>query len=93
MLLSENYVEDDDNMFRFDYSQEFLQWALQPPGWESDWHCGVRVGKSKKLVCFISAVPATIRIYDKSISINDMLKEPFSHGPIEELSWCFCVFM
>lgn len=25
-LLNENYVEDDDNMFRFDYSAEFLQW-------------------------------------------------------------------
>ena len=24
-LLYENYVEDDDNMFRFDYSKEFLQ--------------------------------------------------------------------
>lgn len=25
-LLNENYVEDDDNMFRFDYSPEFLCW-------------------------------------------------------------------
>ena len=25
-LLNGNYVEDDDNMFRFDYSPEFLQW-------------------------------------------------------------------
>lgn len=32
VLLNENYVEDDDNMFRFDYSSEFLRWALQPPG-------------------------------------------------------------
>ena len=24
MLLNENYVEDDDNMFRFDYSPEFI---------------------------------------------------------------------
>ncbi|KAK1345596.1 hypothetical protein QTO34_008058 [Cnephaeus nilssonii] len=29
-LLNENYVEDDDNMFRFDYSPEFLLWALRP---------------------------------------------------------------
>ena len=27
-LLYENYVEDDDNMFRFDYSVEFLRWYL-----------------------------------------------------------------
>lgn len=64
-LLNENYVEDDDNMFRFDYSPEFLQWALQPPGWRRDWHCGVRVAKSEKLVGFISAVPALIKMYDK----------------------------
>ncbi|XP_064648041.1 glycylpeptide N-tetradecanoyltransferase 2-like [Lineus longissimus] len=72
-LLNENYVEDDDNMFRFDYSPDFLKWALQPPGWRKDWHCGVRVSKSLKLVGFISAVPAHIRIYDrakKMVEIN-----------------------
>jgi len=62
VLLNENYVEDDDNMFRFDYSPEFINWALQPPGWHKEWHCGVRVAKSNKLVGFISAVPAHIRI-------------------------------
>lgn len=31
-LLNKNYVEDDDNMFRFDYSPAFLEWALTPPG-------------------------------------------------------------
>jgi len=72
-LLNENYVEDDDNMFRFDYSPDFLKWALQPPGWLLDWHVGVRVVKSKKLVGFISAVPANVRIYDrtkKMVEIN-----------------------
>lgn len=61
-LLSENYVEDDDHMFRFAYSPEFLIWALQPPGWSSLYHCGVRVKSSSKLVAFISAVPALISI-------------------------------
>lgn len=28
ILLNENYVEDDDNMFRFDYSPEFLKWYV-----------------------------------------------------------------
>ena len=27
-LLNENYVEDEDNMFRFDYSEGFLQWYV-----------------------------------------------------------------
>ncbi|ESP01558.1 hypothetical protein LOTGIDRAFT_139565 [Lottia gigantea] len=65
-LLNENYVEDDDNMFRFDYSSEFLRWALMPPGWLQNWHCGIRVIKSDKLVGFISAVPAHVKIYDKT---------------------------
>ena len=29
-LLTENYVEDDDNMFRFDYSAAFLKWCVPP---------------------------------------------------------------
>ncbi|KAG5854815.1 hypothetical protein ANANG_G00041770 [Anguilla anguilla] len=72
-LLNENYVEDDDNMFRFDYSPEFLLWALRPPGWLPQWHCGVRVNSNQKLVGFISAIPANIRIYDtekKMVEIN-----------------------
>ncbi|XP_066597407.1 glycylpeptide N-tetradecanoyltransferase 1 [Prorops nasuta] len=72
-LLSENYVEDDDAMFRFDYPPNFLQWALQPPGWCKEWHCAVRVCKSGRLVGFISAIPATLRIYNhsqKMVEIN-----------------------
>jgi len=65
-LLNENYVEDDDNMFRFDYSPDFLKWALQPPGWLKEWHCGVRVKKSGKMIGFISAVPAHIKVYEKT---------------------------
>lgn len=61
-LLNENYVEDEDSMFRFDYSPQFLRWALKPPGWRQEWHCGVRVQKSSKLVGFIGATPADIKI-------------------------------
>lgn len=61
-LLNENYVEDDDNMFRFDYSVQFLQWALQPPGFHSEWHVGVRNQNNGKLMAFISGIPATIRV-------------------------------
>ncbi|CAM6085120.1 unnamed protein product [Calypogeia fissa] len=60
-LLTNNYVEDDDNMFRFDYSVEFLRWALQPPGYFPDWHIGVRAKGNKKLVAFITGIPARIR--------------------------------
>lgn len=71
-LLNENYVEDDDNMFRFDYSPGFLQWALQPTGWIKDWHAGVRVAKNNKLVGFISAVPAQMKVYEKSVKMVEI---------------------
>jgi glycylpeptide N-tetradecanoyltransferase len=58
-LLNENYVEDDDNLFRFDYSKPFLQWALTPPGYSEQFHLGVRGSKTGKLLGFISGVPAT----------------------------------
>jgi len=62
-LLAKNYVEDDDCMFRFDYSIPFLEWALTPPNYPPSWHVGVRSASSKKLVAFISAVPANVRSY------------------------------
>jgi len=65
-LLCENYVEDDDNMFRFDYSRDFLQWALQPPGYQKHLHVCVRVATGKKkLVGFITGIPADIAVHGK----------------------------
>lgn len=60
-LLNENYVEDEDAMFRFNYSRQFLKWALMPPEFSKEWHLGVRIIKTGKLVAFISGVPATLR--------------------------------
>jgi len=71
-LLNENYVEDDDNMFRFDYSLSFLQWALKPPGFLKNWHIGVRVSKNKKLVGFITAIPATVMIHSKLLKLVEI---------------------
>lgn len=71
-LLNENYVEDDDAMFRFDYQPTFLKWSLQPPGWRKDWHVGVRVVKSGRLVGFISAIPSQLRCYDKILKIVEI---------------------
>lgn len=31
-LLADHYVEDDDNMFRFNYSKEFLRWSVLRSG-------------------------------------------------------------
>ena len=64
-LLTFNYVEDDDCMFRFDYSPAFLTWALTPPGYHPQYHLGVRSSKTKRLMALITGVPATIRVYEK----------------------------
>jgi glycylpeptide N-tetradecanoyltransferase len=46
---------------RFNYSPEFLRWALCSPGFKKEWHLGVRVKSTKKLVGFIAGLPATVR--------------------------------
>jgi len=73
-LLRDHYVEDDDNMFRFDYSKEFLKWALKPPGWKKEWHLSVRSEKGKKpFLGFITAIPANISVQfitHKMVEIN-----------------------
>eukprot|EP00596_Hydrurales_sp_CCMP1899_P003968 CAMPEP_0119045000 /NCGR_PEP_ID=MMETSP1177-20130426/36191_1 /TAXON_ID=2985 /ORGANISM="Ochromonas sp, Strain CCMP1899" /LENGTH=450 /DNA_ID=CAMNT_0007016021 /DNA_START=57 /DNA_END=1406 /DNA_ORIENTATION=+ len=71
-LLCENYVEDDDCLFRFDYSVPFLQWALTPPGFLQDWHVGVRNSKTGALMGCITAIPADIRIHDKKVSMVEI---------------------
>lgn len=72
-LLYDHYVEDNDATFRFAYSKIFFNWALKPPGWEKNWHIGVRVKDTGRLIAFISGVPCdlTIRKNDiKSVEIN-----------------------
>eukprot|EP00249_Psilotum_nudum_P019184 c27131_g1_i1 orf=488-1795(-) len=71
-LLTSNYVEDDENMFRFDYSTDFLRWALRPPGFFPSWHIGVRVKVTKRLVAFITGVPAHIRVRDKVVLMAEI---------------------
>ncbi|KAL1538165.1 glycylpeptide N-tetradecanoyltransferase [Salvia divinorum] len=71
-LLTNNYVEDDENMFRFNYSKEFLGWALRPPGYFRSWHIGVRVKTTKKLVAFITGIPAKIRVRDAVVLLAEV---------------------
>ena len=43
-----------------------------PSGWKPEWHCGVRAGNAGKLVAFIAAVPAKIRVYDKTVQMVEI---------------------
>ena len=71
-LLTQNYVEDDDNMFRFDYSVPFLQWALTPPGYYKEWLFGVRGGKKNKLFGFISGIPVHLNVRGKKVLMAEI---------------------
>lgn len=59
-------------MFRFNYSISFLSWALKPPGWIPEWYAGVRVTASRKLVAFISGVPASLRVRKNTIRCSEI---------------------
>ena len=72
-LLFRNYVEDDDNMFRFDYSREFLKWALQPPGYFPEWHVGVRQSNNGKLRALITGIPVGVAVHG-----NEKNKKPWN---------------
>jgi glycylpeptide N-tetradecanoyltransferase len=67
-FLRDNYVEDDDHMFRFDYSKEFLKWHLTAPGYLKQWNSAIVRSESKQMVGFISAIPVHIVIYNKEVS-------------------------
>ncbi|KAL1993145.1 hypothetical protein VTN49DRAFT_3902 [Thermomyces lanuginosus] len=71
-LLSNHYVEDDNAMFRFKYSRSFLNWALTSPGWQKEWHVGVRASKSGKLVASICGVPSEIRVRGRKLRVIEI---------------------
>ncbi|PGH14056.1 glycylpeptide N-tetradecanoyltransferase [Polytolypa hystricis UAMH7299] len=71
-LLNGHYVEDNNAMFRFNYSATFLNWALKSPGWRKEWHVGVRATRSRKLVASICGVPAEIAVRGQSLKVVEI---------------------
>lgn len=71
-LLTGHYVEDQEAMFRFNYSKSFLDWALKAPGWLKEWHVGVRVVTTGKLVAFISGIPVNVRVRENTIKCSEI---------------------
>ncbi|RMZ83015.1 hypothetical protein DV737_g1787, partial [Chaetothyriales sp. CBS 132003] len=72
-LLTFHYVEDDNAMFRFNYSQAFLEWALKSPDWKKSWHIGVRAkGPSRVLVASIFGIPTKLRVRDSVIDVVEI---------------------
>lgn len=72
-LLSNHYVEDDNAMFRFSYSESFLDWALKSPHWKKSWHIGVRAkGPSKLLVATIFGIPTKLRVRENILDVVEI---------------------
>ncbi|CCW62678.1 unnamed protein product [Phytomonas sp. EM1] len=84
-LLRDNYVEDEDSMFRFNYSEEFLKWALTPPDYIPEWHVGVRRKHDKKLLAFISGVPITMKMGVPKSFQEEASKKAQADGTVVEL--------
>lgn len=71
-LLTANYVEDDDESLRFNYSPEFLKWVLRHPGYRPTWHVGVRVKSTGKLVAFIAGIPQELRVREQTFQTTEI---------------------
>ena len=64
-MLAEHYVEDDEGLFRFAYSSDFLQWALFGPTSDPDrLHIRIVEDDSERLVAFFSATPMAVQVAD-----------------------------
>ena len=66
-LLKGHYVEDSAGEFRFEYSHEFLRWALNPPGYYPDWIVGIREEEKNILYAFISGIPVHMTVLGKPV--------------------------
>jgi glycylpeptide N-tetradecanoyltransferase len=71
-LLKEHYVEDHDGVFRFEYSTDFLNWALCVPGYIKDWHVGVKSTSNGKLLAFISGTPVKTKVKDNTLKMAEI---------------------
>ena len=69
-LLTNHYVEDTDGKFRFDYSIDFLRWALTPPEHFPEWLVGVKA--NGKLYGFISAIPIKLVVNSQRIQMAEV---------------------
>jgi glycylpeptide N-tetradecanoyltransferase len=68
-LLKDNYVE---GAFQFDYSPEFLKWALMPPGFFKDWIVGVRQSSNQRLLAMITGIPVHIHVLECKMAMAEI---------------------
>ena len=71
-LLNENYVEDDDAMFRFDYAIDFIRWALLLPDFKPEWLICVRGGKKKRMYGCITGIPVHMIVNGNEVEMAEI---------------------
>lgn len=76
-FLARHYVEN--GKFRFNYSKEFLLWALKPPGYIKDWHVGVR-GINGRLYGLITGIPVHVHIENNDMKMAEINFLCVHHG-------------
>lgn len=64
LMMSQSLIKSPHIYFQLPNDIYFLLRALQPPNWSAQWHCGIRVVSSNKLVGFIAALPAKLLVYE-----------------------------
>jgi len=75
-FLKTNYVEDEDHMFRFDYSKDFLKWHLTSPNYFPEWLISIvqldTKKNKKKMVGFIAGIPIKINIHGTDMCLAEI---------------------
>jgi glycylpeptide N-tetradecanoyltransferase len=66
-LLKNHYSEDEGMRFRFDYSADFLKWAMNVPGYHPEWIVGVKSKDKDNLYAFISGIPVDMTINKQNL--------------------------
>ena len=59
----ENHYLDDDDTFKFNYTQDILRWSTEIPGYEN-----IVIRADGDIVGYISSVPIKLRIEDKVVN-------------------------
>ena len=92
-FLKTNYVEDEDHMFRFDYSKDFLKWHLTSPNYCKEWLVSIvqldTKKNKKKMVGFIAGIPIKVCIYGTDMELAEIdflcVKKEFRNKNVKKL--------
>jgi len=71
-FLENNYIEDEDSLFRFNYVHEFLKLAIQAPRWSPVFNLGLRIHGNRSLIGFITSISRKLIFQDFFLSTSEI---------------------